>query len=64
MLHFLKSTTLTKQQKEYLDLIKLSAERLLTAQGKIDGFLKKGDVFGRKRKKGVGTFYWNLHLRP
>ena len=41
MIHFLQGTTLTKQQRYYLNFIQLSAERLLTAHSKIDGLLKK-----------------------
>ena len=41
MIHFLENTKLTEEQRDYLGLIQLSAERLLAAQNKIDGLLKK-----------------------
>lgn len=39
MVEILSDTSSTNQQKEYLTLIQLSVERLLTAQNKIDRVL-------------------------
>ena len=43
MINFLESTTLTEEQRSYLDLMQISAERLLTAHNMIDGILQKDD---------------------
>ncbi len=44
MVQFLKDTTLSDQQKEYLDFIQASAENLLVAQNKIDRILSEKAV--------------------
>lgn len=41
MVYLLNSTQLTEQQKEYLNFIQASAERLLLTQNKIEHFLSE-----------------------